>query len=329
MFYKRLIVLLLLVGIISYCVIYFTVDINTLRNLVDFQPWSVAAALLSVAAGLFLDGVRLMQLVKMSGEKIKPLQAARVVFGNYFLALLTPGFSGGAVAQLMFLRHADVPMGKATVIVIVRTLVSIAFLFVCMPFILLSDDGVIPWVSNELLLVLSILAISATVFLIWAMISGYFDRVAVYIAKRISHRNGRRLISFYRDNKKAIMLLASSPVGLLKVFAISGLSLIALYSVVPFLLMGLGVDIDWSLVTGRMIFLNLFLYFSPTPGGSGIAEGGFVLLFNNIAPGGTVGVVAVGWRLFAEYVPFLIGFYYTLKSFGRSFLGKSFLKKAK
>ena len=103
------------------------------------------------------------------------------------------------------------------------------------------------------------------------------------------------------------MLLASSPAGLLKVFAISGLSLIALYSVVPFLLMGLGVDIDWSLVTGRMIFLNLFLYFSPTPGGSGIAEGGFVLLFNSIAPGGTVGVVAVGWRLFAEYVPFLIG----------------------
>lgn len=329
MFYKRLIVLLLLVGIISYCVIYFTVDINTLRNLVDFQPWSVAAALLSVAVGLLLDGVRLMQLVKMSGERIKPLQAARVVFGNYFLALLTPGFSGGAVAQLMFLRHADVPMGKATVIVIVRTLVSIAFLFVCMPFILLSDDGVIPWVSNELLLVLSILAISATVFLIWAMISGYFDRVAVYIAKRISHRNGRRLISFYRDNKKAIMLLASSPAGLLKVFAISGLSLIALYSVVPFLLMGLGVDIDWSLVTGRMIFLNLFLYFSPTPGGSGIAEGGFVLLFNSIAPGGTVGVVAVGWRLFAEYVPFLIGFYYTIKSFGRSFLGKSLLKKEK
>lgn len=329
MFYKRLIVLLLLVGIISYCVIYFTVDINTLRNLVDFQPWSVAAALLSVAVGLLLDGVRLMQLVKMSGERIKPLQAARVVFGNYFLALLTPGFSGGAVAQLMFLRHADVPMGKATVIVIVRTLVSIAFLFVCMPFILLSDDGVIPWVSNELLLVLSILAISATVFLIWAMISGYFDRVAVYIAKRISHRNGRRLISFYRDNKKAIMLLASSPAGLLKVFAISGLSLIALYSVVPFLLMGLGVNIDWSLVTGRMIFLNLFLYFSPTPGGSGIAEGGFVLLFNSIAPGGTVGVVAVGWRLFAEYVPFLIGFYYTIKSFGRSFLGKSLLKKEK
>ncbi|WP_196605971.1 lysylphosphatidylglycerol synthase transmembrane domain-containing protein [Pectinatus haikarae] len=327
MFYKRLILLLLLVGLISYGVIYFTVDINTLRNLLDFKPWSIAAAFLSVAVGLFLDGFRLIELIKISGEKITPIQAARVVFGNYFLALLTPGFSGGAVAQLMFLRYADIPMGKAAVIVIVRTIVSIAFLFICMPFILLSDDGVLPWVSNTFLLVFSILAISIIAILVWAMVSGYFDRVAIFIARRISRKKGRRLITFYRDNKKAILLLTSAPFGMLKVFVISGLSLIALYSVVPFLLLGLGTDVNWILVMGRMIFLNLFLYFSPTPGGSGIAEGGFILLFNTIAPGGTVGVVAVGWRLFAEYLPFLAGFYYSLRTFGREFLGKSIFKR--
>lgn len=327
MFYKRLIVLLSLVGIISYGVIYFTVDINTLRNLLDFKPWSIAAALFSVAMGIFLDGLRLTELIKISGEKITPLQVSRVVFGNYFLALLTPGFSGGAVAQLMFLRHAAIPMGKAAIIVVVRTIISIAFLFICMPFILLSDDGVLPWVSNEFLLAFSIFAILLIAVLVWAMISGYFDKVAIFIAKRISHRKGRKLITFYRDNKRAILLLTTSPLGMLKVFIISGLSLIALYAVVPFLLLGLGVDVNWVLVMGRMIFLNLFLYFSPTPGGSGIAEGGFILLFNTIAPGGTVGVVAVGWRLLAEYLPFLVGFYYSVKIFGREFLGKSILKK--
>ncbi|MBB5337033.1 lysylphosphatidylglycerol synthase transmembrane domain-containing protein [Pectinatus brassicae] len=326
MFYKRLIVLLLLVGIISYCVIYFTVDINTFRNLLDFQPWSVGAALCSVLIGLFLDGLRLVHLVRLSGEKITPLQAARVVFGNYFLALLTPGFSGGAVAQLMFLRHADIPMGKAAVIVVVRTIVSIMFLFVCMPFILLKDAGVLPWISNELLLWFSIIAITIIVFIVWAMVSGTFDKVAVVIARKISLKKGRRFMSFYRDNKKAILLLASAPGEMFKIFIISGLSLFALYGVVPFLLLGLGTHVDWVLVMGRMIFLNLFLYFSPTPGGSGIAEGGFVLLFKTIAPNGTVGVVAVGWRLFAEYLPFVVGFYYSIKSFGRGFLGKSFSK---
>ena len=108
---------------------------------------------------------------------------------------------------------------------------------------------------------------------------------------------------------------------MLSVFLESGLSLICLYAIVPCLLLGLGVyDADWYAVMGRMIFLNMLLYFMPTPGGSGVAEGGFVLLFAETVPAGTVGIVAVCWRLIAEYIPFLIGFYYTVKVFGVTFL---------
>ncbi|MBR1694872.1 MAG: flippase-like domain-containing protein, partial [Selenomonas sp.] len=122
--YKRFIVLILLVVVISGVVIYTTVDINTLKNLNRFQPWSIGLAVLAVGLGMFFDGSRLMHMVKISNEKISLYQAVQVVFGNYFLALLTPGATGGAVAQLMFLRHAGVPTGKATVLVIVRTLLS-------------------------------------------------------------------------------------------------------------------------------------------------------------------------------------------------------------
>jgi len=108
-FYRRFIFLIFLVGIISGSVIYFTVDINTLTNLTAFQPWSIILAILFVGIGLILDGSRLMHLVKISNEHITLSQAVQVVFGNYFLALLTPGATGGAVAQLMFLRHAGVP----------------------------------------------------------------------------------------------------------------------------------------------------------------------------------------------------------------------------
>ena len=126
----------------------------------------------------------------------------------------------------------------------------------------------------------------------------------------------------YRDTQHAVRLLASSPRGMLRVFIESGLSLMAIYAVVPCLLLGLGVHADWYAVMGRMIFLNMLLYFMPTPGGSGIAEGGFVLLFSATVPAGTVGIVAVCWRLIAEYIPFLVGFYYTITVFGRDFLNK-------
>lgn len=325
-FYKRFILLMILVLLISGSVIYFTVDMNTLRNLTAFKAWSVFLAIIFVGIGLVLDGTRLMHLVKISNERITLSQAVQVVFGNYFLALLTPGATGGAVAQLIFLRRAGVPTGKAAVIVIVRTLVSILFLVLCMPLILLHDAGILPWISNQMLIVVCLTVLGGILLIIWAVKRGFLDYLVIKLAKRLSPKRRKITFAFYRDIKGAIFLLSSAPRSMLRVFIESGLSLIAIYSVVPFLLLGLGVETDWYTVMGRMIFLNMLLYFSPTPGGSGIAEGGFVLLFNDTVPAGTVGIVAVFWRVIAEYIPFLVGFYYTVKVFGRDFLNKQLTK---
>ncbi len=322
-FYKRFAFLILLVLGISGIVIYTTVDINTLHNLDRFQPWSIALAVLAVSLGLFFDGSRLMHMVKISNEKITLYQAVQVVFGNYFLALLTPGATGGAVAQLMFLRHAGVPTGKATVLVIVRTLLSILFLVLCMPFIFMHDAGILPGVSNQTLMAVTLTAFVVIIGIVFGARRGYLDYVVVRFTKHMKNERRRKVFAFYRDTKCAISLLAKSPKQMLVVFAESGLNLLCIYAIVPCLLLGLGVtDADWYTVMGRMIFLNMLLYFTPTPGGSGIAEGGFVLLFSGTVPAGTVGIMAVCWRLIAEYIPFLIGLYYTLTVFGRDFLSR-------
>ena len=320
-FARRFLLLFVLVVGISAAVIYTTVDINTLHNLTRFHPWSLLLALLAVGLGMFFDGSRLMHLVKISNEKITLYQAVQVIFGNYFLALLTPGATGGAVAQVMFLRHAGVPTGKAAVLVIVRTLLSIFFLALCMPFIFLHDEGIVPGVSNDILMAVTLAAFLGIVFTVVGARRGFLDYVVVWIARRLHDKKRHQLFGLYRDTKSAISLLLGAPRQMLVVFLESGLNLLCIYAVVPCLLLGLGVtDADWYTVMGRMIFLNMLLYFSPTPGGSGIAEGGFVLLFAATVPAGTVGIVAVCWRLIAEYLPFLIGFYYTVTVFGREFL---------
>ena len=320
-FARRFLLLFVLVVGISAAVIYTTVDINTLQNLTRFHSWSLLLALLAVGLGMFFDGSRLMHLVKISNEKITLYQAVQVIFGNYFLALLTPGATGGAVAQVMFLRHAGVPTGKAAVLVIVRTLLSIFFLALCMPFIFLHDEGIVPGVSNNILMAITLTAFLGIVFIVVGARRGFLDYVVVWIARRLHDKKRHQLFGLYRDTKSAISLLLGAPRQMLVVFVESGLNLLCIYAVVPCLLLGLGVtDADWYTVMGRMIFLNMLLYFSPTPGGSGIAEGGFVLLFAATVPAGTVGIVAVCWRLIAEYLPFLIGFYYTVTVFGREFL---------
>ena len=322
-FYKRLICLVALVLTISGAVIYFTVDINTLTNLTLFQPWSLALAIAFVALGLVLDGSRLMHLVHISKENITLSQAVQVVFGNYFLALLTPGATGGAVAQLMFLRKAGVPTGKATVLVFVRTVVSIIFLILCLPLIFWHDAHILPGISNDRLGVLSFTVLLVLLLFFLAVRENLLNHLAVRIARKLALPRRRLFVNIYRDTQNAIRLLGSSPKAMLLVFIESGLSLIAIYAVVPCLLLGLGVyHVDWYTVMGRMIFLNMLLYFTPTPGGSGVAEGGFVFLFSEIVPAGTVGIIAVCWRLIAEYIPFLIGLYYTVKVFGAAFLEK-------
>lgn len=322
-FYRRFMGLIVLVFSISALVIYTTVDIHTLQNITRFQTWSIALAVLSVGLGLFFDGSRLMHLVKISHEKITLYQAVQVIFGNYFLALLTPGATGGAVAQLMFLRHAGVPTGKAAVLVIVRTLLSIFFLVLCMPFIFLNDEGILPGISNEWLMGITALAFFGVVFLVWGAKRGFLDFLVIFITKRFSSQKRKKIFAFYRDTKSAISLLLRAPRSMLLVFLESGLNLLFIYAIVPCLLLGLGVtDADWCTVMGRMIFLNMLLYFMPTPGGAGIAEGGFVMLFADTVPAGTVGIIAVCWRLIAEYIPFLIGFYYTLAVFGRDFVNR-------
>jgi len=327
-FYKRLIFLIVLVLVISGVVIYSTVDIHTLRSLTRFKPWSLALAILAVSVGLFFDGARLMHLVHISNEKISLYEAVQVIFGNYFLALLTPGATGGAVAQLMFLRHAGVPTGKAAVLVIVRTLLSIFFLILCMPFIFMHDSGIIPGVSNNTLMAITLTALVVIILIVAGARGGWLDFLVIKLTKKLENEKRKKVFAFWRDTKSAVQLLSHSPKDMLLVFAESGLNLLCIYAIVPCLMLGLGVtDADWYSVMGRMIFLNMLLYFTPTPGGSGVAEGGFVLLFSNSVPAGTVGIVAVCWRLIAEYLPFLVGFYYTITVFGRDFVNKQLGKE--
>ena len=65
------------------------------------------------------------------------------------MAMLTPGASGGAVAQVLVLRSYGVPISKGTPIVLIRTVFSIMFLVIMLPFVFLRDAIEIPYISRE------------------------------------------------------------------------------------------------------------------------------------------------------------------------------------
>ena len=317
---EHLMVLFVVVVLTSCAVIYFTFDIQALEYLTIFEPWSVASVLGVLFVGLFFDGTRLRNLTKASGEELSIGDTINVVLSNYFLALITPGASGGAVAQIIFMKRAGVPVAKATAVVIVRTTMSITFLILLLPFVLYNDKALVSWLPTDFIMAIALVIFLVPIVLIGFMNTRYPEHWLFLLTSKLSKTMRRKIFLWYKEFRKASFLLGKNPIAVFRAFIESGTSLLAIYSVVPVFINGFGLDLSYQLVMGRMVLLNLLLYFSPTPGGSGIAEAGFVVLFSPLLPGGTVGIMAVLWRFACEYFPFLLGGIVCVRAFGSNYM---------
>lgn len=322
----RLAVLFAFVVAISAAVIYFTVDIRTLEYLTMFEPRCILLALGCLTVGLLFDGLRLITLAQVTDERLTFKQIVNVVLSNYFLALVTPGASGGAIAQVMFMRKAGVPIAKSTVVVLVRTVMSIIFLILLVPVVLHSDKDIVNWMPASVLTVLSVLFISLPIIVISLLQTRYPEKLIFFCTRKCSYTTRRNCYIWYEEFKNAVNVMGKRPWMMLRAFIESGLSLLFIYATVPAYFTGMNIDFDLVQVMGRMVLLNLVLYFSPTPGGSGVAEGGFLVLFSNILPNGVEGIMAVLWRFTAEYLPFLLGAVVTIRAFGSDVLNMASLK---
>lgn len=312
----RLAVLFVFVLAISVAVVYFTFDIRAVSYLTMFEPKCIFLALACLAVGLLFDGLRLITLASVTDEKLTLKQIVNVVLSNYFLALVTPGASGGAIAQVMFMKKAGVPVPKATVVILVRTIMSISFLILCVPVVLFTDPGITSWLSPAAIMTVSAIFISLPIVAFFLMRTDKPEKWLLMCTQKASHTTRANCLIWYKDFKQAFVIMGKHPTMVLKAFVESGLSLLFIYATVPSFFTGLNFDFSLSQVMGRMILINLVLYFSPTPGGSGVAEAGFVVLFTNILPNGTEGIMAVLWRFMAEYLPFMLGAVITIRAFG-------------
>ena len=318
--YKRIALVVIFVLSISAAVIYFTFDIRALDYLTMFSSWSVLCALGALAIGLFFDGTRLLTLARITGEDLPLPDVVKVVLSNYFLAVLTPGATGGAIAQVMFMRRAGVSVARSTVIILVRTIMSIFFLIVMLPIFMKQDEAITSWVPMPVIMTVSVIFIAIPVAAVALMRTNYPKRIIYYFSRYFRHERRRQAFRLYYDFRQAVYIMGKQPVMVLRAFIESGVSLTFIYLTVPAYFLGLQFPFDLVQVMGRMYLLNLVLYFSPTPGGSGVAEAGFVALFNHLVPSGTVGILAVLWRFTAEYLPFILGAFITLRAFGSNVL---------
>ena len=100
------------------------------------------------------------------------------------------------------------------------------------------------------------------------------------------------------------------------------LSLIANYLIASAILDGLHCWIPVRQVLMMQFVLYFLLYFTPTPGGSGVAEGGFYALFAPLVPRHMLGVYVILWRFFTVYAWAFLGGLLVVKTIGFDMLDR-------
>lgn len=266
------------------------------------------------------DGLRLYFTLRALGYRVRLTAITRLVFINIFFSNITPMATGGGFAQIWYLQKQGVPIGFATAATTIRTVLAVVFIFSLAPLFILA----LPALQNLPLMN----RLSGAIVVFVALYLGLFalivfrthwlipplDRLLALLC-RLHLINPRRYRHLQFRLRREILRFARSFgyylrgdrrfVWLSVLFTL--LFLMCLFSFPWLLIQALDYDVAWTTTTGLLVVTTFIMYFSPTPGASGISEGVFGSFFRDILGGSHLMLVTVAWRVVTIYIGMVIG----------------------
>ncbi|MFP4155229.1 MAG: lysylphosphatidylglycerol synthase transmembrane domain-containing protein [Halothiobacillaceae bacterium] len=284
----------------------------------------VLASLALLLVYFIADGLRLWFTLRALGHSISLSAMARLVFLNIFISNITPLATGGGAAQVWFLHRHGVPVGTGLTATTMRTALAMFFIFGAVPILLLalpsagdavrSDSLVISLgVSVALYIGFFVVLITRSSWLLCPLLAMLKALRAVHLISPERHHRLRLWLA--RELRRFAhgfgRYLRGRKLDILGSFVFTAVFLLALFSFPALLLWALGYGIDYWVVIGRMLMTTFVMYFSPTPGASGIAEGVFGYFFRDVVSASHLVLVTVAWRALTIYLGMLIGLFVT------------------
>ncbi|MBW4934221.1 lysylphosphatidylglycerol synthase transmembrane domain-containing protein [Marinobacter sp. F4206] len=292
---------------------------------ITFDPRLIAPSTLLMAGLLLLvyflsDGLRLHFTLRALGHRLPFKVMFRLVFINLFFSNVTPMATGGGFAQIWYLHRHGVPMGRATAATTIRTVLAVLFIFTLTPVFLLTlralKDHTITGNIGVALAIFIFLYLGFFAILLfrthWLIVPLTRLLVALRHLHLISEERHRR----WQFKARREMLRFSDSFGdyikgepryVILSILFTALFLLSLFSFPALLIHSLGYDVDYLVTLGLLVVTTFIMYFSPTPGASGISEGVFGSFFRDILSGNHLVLVTVSWRLLTIYLGMIIG----------------------
>lgn len=315
-----LLIPLLMLGI-TIGIIFSNNDLETVAHtLASLHPGWMLAALGCWCLFILFDALGFWAYFRRHGHPITLAYACYVALMGGFYSGITPGSSGGQPMQVYYLSKRQIPVGVSTSAVSIKFVLGQTATVVLVPLIWLLNRPflaqqlagvgwlvVIGWVVH-LVGVAAVLLVTFCTPLVQKMAS-FLVRMGVKLRlirdEQAMLTRLQRCIDHYQTNVK---LAGRSPreIALQTLLAMLSLFFLEAIAVCIYHAFGLQGTSCWNLVAvAYMLYMGAS--YNPLPGASGAQEGGFLLFFRGLFPGGQISLAMLVWRFFTYYMQLILG----------------------
>lgn len=309
---------------------------KTWEAISHLQVKYIFLALALGALAISLDSLVLKLLCSAAGNKISFFYSVETILFYMFLSSITPTVTGGEPLLIFQLTQKDMSLGKATSVMLVRGILIISIIAVAAPVIVYFHGELIQnIILKNLFRYIAVLLFLVVIFFIYASFNPLkseeiIHKICLWIEKyqflakyvdKLEHKLRVWIDDFsatlkeFIKYKKKILLAGST---------LSVVSLSSNYLIAYAILKGLNYHLPVLQVLMAQFVLYFLLYFTPTPGGTGVAEGGFYAMFVASVPRHLLGIFVILWRFFTVYLWVAIGGLLVTKTIGLDLLDRIF-----
>ncbi|MBR2209644.1 MAG: flippase-like domain-containing protein [Synergistaceae bacterium] len=328
---KGLVIFILLAFGVNALIIFRSVDHDTVHSLLTANKLKLLLALLVVFMAWLCDAGRFCALAVAAHEKVSLSLGIVLTWLNYFGSAVTPMQSGGGPFQVYALYKKGIPVGKGIAITLMRTMLTILILTLAVPVALMLDPDILdgsPFlkglVSYVFILILATWAFVAFTIIKPEIIKKFARSIVMRLRKFNFMKSNRMVIKIIQwldreiDNYILNFRLAfnTGKIWVALAVILSVLHLLALFSVLPVLMSAVGLPFRYIQTIAVQAVFMFILYFIPTPGASGFAEGGGALLYSILMPANMAGVMAIICRFFTDYLSIFMGVIVVVRMLG-------------
>ncbi|MBC7085838.1 MAG: flippase-like domain-containing protein [Methanomethylovorans sp.] len=312
-------------------VIALTFDSSTLEAISQIKHEYIILALFLHMFSLFIQGIRIKTMCEALAYNISVKEATKIVTSSMFVAAITPAAVGGEPLRIHLLNRKDIPLGKATAVILGERLMDAMLILSLAPVSLyimrdfLRSGGVNAGIDAALMIgeIFLLFLFSILIYGLWKPKQThkvmYF--LVHHFAKILGKKKEKMLPNILERvdtelehlHDSVAIFLKEGRRGLFLGFFLTFLLWVLDFSVLPVLLLGLNQNFQPLVAYASQIILMIIMVVSITPGAGGVAEVGASTFFSFFVGSSLIGIAVVSWRAITFYINLAVGGFVSLK----------------